>query len=164
MKHQYPIVNDDDQIIGYKEKNQAYKEGLMLRAIQIFVYNEDGELFIQKRSKNKLRYPNCFCSSVAGHVEPGESYQKAAIRELEEELGIKNHNNLKFIIKEKSPIDKQNHSITSFFTIKTSDKIKLQEEEIENGNFYKVDDIKELISLQNNFTPGFLYFFNKFHK
>jgi len=36
MKLQYPIVNNDDQIIGYKDKEQAYKEGVMLRSIQVF--------------------------------------------------------------------------------------------------------------------------------
>lgn len=56
----------------------------MLRSVQIFIYNSEGKLYIQKRSKNKLRYPNYFCASVAGHVEPKENYQEAIVRELEE--------------------------------------------------------------------------------
>jgi len=54
MKLQYPIVNNDDQIIGYKNKEQAYKEGAMLRSMQVFVYNSKKELFIQKRAKITL--------------------------------------------------------------------------------------------------------------
>ena len=73
MELKYPIVNDSDKIIGYRNKDQAYKEKAMLRSVQIFVYNPKGELYIQKRSKNKLRYPSYFCASVAGHVESGES-------------------------------------------------------------------------------------------
>jgi len=164
MKLQYPIVNNDDQIIGYKDKEQAYKEGAMLRSIQVFVYNPKKELFIQKRAKNKLRYPNYFCTSVAGHIEPAENYQQAAIRELNEELGLKKIKNLKFVTKEKTPVGENSYAMTAFFTIETDELITLQKEEIDSGNFYTIKEIKQLILKGSLFTPGFLYFFNKLHK
>lgn len=160
MKLKYPIVNDLDQIIGYKDKDQSYEERAMLRSVQIFVYNSKGELYIQKRSKNKSRYPSYFCASVAGHVEPGESYRQAAIREIKEELGLKIEN-LKFITKEKTPVGKNNYAMMAFFTIKTDQSITLQEEEIDSGNFYTIKNIKQLILENNPFTPGFLHFFKK---
>ena len=164
MKLHYPIVNNDDQIIGYKDKEQAYKEGLMLRSIQIFVYSPKRELFLQKRGKNKSRYPNYFCASVAGHVEPEENYQQAAIRELNEELGLKKVDNLKFITKERTPVGENSYAMTTLFTIKTDEFIALQKEEIDSGNFYTIKEIKQLILKGALFTPGFLYFFNKLHK
>ncbi len=164
MKLQYPIVNDNDQIIGYKNKEQAYKKGAMLRSIQIFVYSPKGELFIQKRAKNKSRYPNYFCASVAGHAEPGESYREASIRELKEELGLKKVENLKLITKERTPVGKNNYAMTTLFTIKTDEFITLQKEEIDSGNFYTIEKIKQLILEGTPFTPGFLHFFNKQHK
>jgi len=164
MDLQYPIVNDDDQIIGYKDKEQAYKEGLILRSVQIFVYNSKKELFIQKRSKNKSRYPNYFCASVAGHVEPGESYRKAAIRELKEELGLKKVENLKFITKEKITVGENNYAMTALFSISTNESIILQKEEINSGCFYTIEKIKQLILERASFTPGFLHFFNKQYK
>ncbi|MDP3899733.1 MAG: NUDIX domain-containing protein [bacterium] len=164
MKLQYPIVNDSDQIIGYKNKEQAYKERMMLRSVQIFVYSPKGELFIQKRAKNKLRYPNYFCASVAGHVEPGESYRKTAIRELKEELGLKKAKNLKFITKESIPVGENNYAMTTLFTIQTDEFITLQKEEIDSGNFYTIEKIKQLILEGAPFTPGLLHFFNKQYK
>jgi 16S rRNA (adenine1518-N6/adenine1519-N6)-dimethyltransferase len=164
MKLKYPIVNDNDQIVGYKDKEQAYKECLMLRSVQIFVYNSKKELFIQKRAKNKSRDPNYFCASVAGHVEPTENYQKAAIREIEEELGLKKINNLKFISKEKIPVGENNYAMTALFTITTDKPIVLQKEEIDSGSFYAIEKIKQLILEKVPFTPGFLHFFNKQHK
>jgi len=163
-KLKYPIVNDSDQIIGYREKEQAYKEKAMLRSIQIFVYNSRGELYIQKRSKNKARFPGYFCTSVAGHVEPGESYMDAAIRELEEELGLKKPENLKFIVKEKIPVGENIHAITSLFAMTTDKPITLQKKEIEMGKFYPINKIQQLISDDLPFTPGFLYFFKKQYK
>jgi len=164
MELQYPIINNKDQIIDYKDKESAYKERAMLRAVQVFVYNLKKELFVQKRSKRKLRYPNYFCTSVAGHVEPEESYRQAAVRELQEELGIKKVKNLKFIVKEKTPVGGGVYAMTSFFIISTDEAINLQEEEVDSGNFYPIEKIKQLILKGKPFTPGFLYFFNKFYK
>ncbi len=131
---------------------------------QIFVYNSKKELFIQKRAKNKSRYPNYFCASVAGHVEPEESYRKAATRELQEELGLKRIKNVKFITKEKIPVGKNNYAMTALFTISTDESIILQKEEIDSGDFYTIEKIKQLISEGALFTPGFLHFFKKHHK
>jgi len=164
MKLRYPIINDKDQIIDYKDKESAYKEKAMLRAVQVFVYNSKGELFIQQRSKEKLRYPNYFCTSVAGHVEPGESYRQAAVRELQEELGIKKAKNLKLVVKEKTPVGNDVYAMTSLFIISTDEAIKLQEEEVGSASFYPIKKIKQLILEGKSFTPGFLYFFSKFHK
>ena len=164
MELDYPIVNDFDQVIGHKNKNQAYKERAMLRSVQIFIYNLKGELYIQKRSRNKLRYPGYFCASVAGHVEPGENYQEALIREVEEELGLKRVENLKIIAKEKTPVGENNYAMMTFFTATTDKTMILQKEEVESGEFYSIKKIKQLISKNFSFTPGFLHFFNKQHE
>lgn len=163
MKLKYPIVNASDKIIEYKDKKQAYKEKAMLRSVQIFVYNSKGELYIQKRGKNKSRYPNYFCASVAGHVEVGESYRQAAIRELKEELGLKEIENLEFITKEKTPVGRGNYAMMALFVIKTEESITLQKEEIDSGDFYTIEKIKRLILEKKLFTPSFLYFFKKQH-
>ena len=163
MELKYPIVNDLDQIIGHRKKDQSYKERSMLRSVQIFVYNSKGELYIQKRSKNKSRYPSYFCASVAGHVEPGENYEQAATREIKEELGLKKIENLKFITKEKTPVGKNNYAMMTFFTTNTDQEIILREEEIDSGDFYTIENIKQLILKNNLFTPGFLHFFKKQH-
>ena len=44
----------------------------------------------QKKVEDSKYFPGCFDFSCSGHVESGEDYAQAAIRELEEELGIRN--------------------------------------------------------------------------
>jgi isopentenyl-diphosphate delta-isomerase type 1 len=163
MRSKYPIVDDSDRIVGYKDKEQSYKEKAMLRSVQVFVYNSKGDIYVQKRSKKKLRYPNYFCASVAGHVEPGESYRQAATRELREELGLKEAKGLKFIAKEKTPIGKGNYAMMALFVITTDETITFRKEEIDSGNFYSTESIKQLIQEKNLFTPSFLHFFRKLH-
>jgi len=61
---------------------------LIHRVVHVLVFNKKGELFLQKRSKNKDVAPGKWDTSVGGHVNPGENLLQAAKREMEEELGI----------------------------------------------------------------------------
>ncbi len=47
------------------------------------------DLLLQKRSQNKDAYPGCYDISSAGHLPSGQDYLSSALREMEEELGIK---------------------------------------------------------------------------
>jgi len=81
---QVVIVNDKDEVIGTMPKSQAHKDGTPHRIAVIYVENENGEILVQVRENGFLDH------SAAGHVDPGETYEHAAYRELAEELGIKN--------------------------------------------------------------------------
>lgn len=50
------------------------------------VKNEDGAIFVQKRSMDRKLFPGCW-DIVGGHVEPGETLYDALAREIEEETG-----------------------------------------------------------------------------
>jgi len=82
------IVDSDDNVIGTANRAELHRLGLMHRAVHIFVFNEAGEIYVQRRSEAKDRHPGKFDSSAAGHVDPGESYHETAMRELREEIGI----------------------------------------------------------------------------
>ena len=47
------------------------------------------DLLLQKRSKEKDSFPGCYDISSAGHISAGDEPLETALRELEEELGIK---------------------------------------------------------------------------
>ena len=49
----FDIVDDEDRIIGQTSRYEAHRQGLRHRAVHIFVLNESGELFLQKRSRWK---------------------------------------------------------------------------------------------------------------
>lgn len=53
----------------------------------VLIENEKGEYLIQKRASTKKQGPNKW-GLTAGHVDAGESYEEAMIREIKEELGI----------------------------------------------------------------------------
>jgi isopentenyldiphosphate isomerase len=61
---------------------------LIHRVVHVLVFDENGELFLQKRSMKKDVAPGKWDTSVGGHVNAGEGLEEALSREMEEELGI----------------------------------------------------------------------------
>jgi isopentenyl-diphosphate Delta-isomerase len=84
------VVNEKDEVIGTMPKKEAHINGALHRIAVVYVENQKGEILVQHRADGFLDH------SAAGHVDPGESYEEAARRELKEELGIKDIN-LKFV-------------------------------------------------------------------
>lgn len=82
------IVNDKDEVVGSASIAEARTKGLIHRIIRIFVFNSKGELLLQQRSAN-LDFPLLWDQSVGGHVDAGESYLEAAVREAAEEISLK---------------------------------------------------------------------------
>ncbi|WP_231929729.1 NUDIX hydrolase [Micromonospora inositola] len=57
-----------------------------LRCAGALIVDDDGRIFIQRRSPDRVIFPNCW-DIVGGHVEPGESVEEALRREVTEETG-----------------------------------------------------------------------------
>ncbi len=84
----FDVVNDSDEVVSQASRGEVHAKELRHRAVHIFVFNLAGEIFLQRRSAWKDQAPGCWGSSAAGHLDRGEDYPVAAIRELAEELGL----------------------------------------------------------------------------
>lgn len=84
----FDVVNERDEVIGQAPRSEVHARKLLHRAVHILVFTTRGELLLQKRSEFKDEYPLKFTSSASGHLSAGETYDQAASRELQEELGI----------------------------------------------------------------------------
>jgi 16S rRNA (adenine1518-N6/adenine1519-N6)-dimethyltransferase len=124
------------------------------RAVHILLFNEKGELFLQKRSRWKDRHPLLWDSSAAGHVEAGEDYDATAIRELEEELGVTTE--LSRVAK--LPASEQTgQEFIWLYRGEHNGPFQLARSEIEFGEFFPVEIVSEWIkSRPGDFAPGFL--------
>jgi len=85
----FDVVNDRDEVIGREYRSEVHRRGLMHRAVHVLVFNSKGELFLQKRSQTKDTFPGAWDSSASGHLCCGEEYDVCALRELDEEIGLK---------------------------------------------------------------------------
>lgn len=81
--------DDDGNMVGTIKKSDAHVTGAWHKAAHVFIVNSKNELLLQQRAGNKYRDPNKWQHSASGHVSAGEDSRTAAIRETEEEIGIK---------------------------------------------------------------------------
>ena len=92
-------VDQNDCVIGPRSRREVHHLDLLHRSVHILVLNPMGQLYVQKRAPTKDRNPDLWDTSAAGHVDFGETYEEAAIRELEEELGIQGPLKLRHLFK-----------------------------------------------------------------
>jgi isopentenyl-diphosphate delta-isomerase len=69
--------------IGLVSRARAHDEGLLHKVSVVYLTRPNGDILVQQRMSGR------FDHSAAGHVDPGETYEEAAARELFEELGVK---------------------------------------------------------------------------
>jgi len=81
------LVDDNDIVIGQIKRSES-NGASNIRVINIFINLPDGRFIIPLRSSNRRIFPSCYDFSVGGYVESGDSYEKTAYKELEEELRI----------------------------------------------------------------------------
>jgi 8-oxo-dGTP pyrophosphatase MutT (NUDIX family) len=82
------IVDENDQVIGQSPRGEAYARGLRHRCVFIQARDAEGRVFVHRRTPTKLVFPTHHDMFVGGVVGAGESYDTAALREAEEELGV----------------------------------------------------------------------------
>ena len=95
---------------------------------------------LKKRSMTKDPYPGYWTSSCTGHVLKAQTYEEAALRELEEELGIKVDTKLTFLMKD---IIYHPHETEYMITYRfnTNQKIKKNKAEIDEYKYFEVDNM-----------------------
>ena len=83
------LVDEEDQVIGVLSRSEVYARGLHnIRVVNLFVVNNEGNLWIPRRTAHKKLYPLHLDMSMGGHVMSGEKYDEAFSRETQEELRI----------------------------------------------------------------------------
>lgn len=82
------IVDENDQVIGQAPRGEVYARGMRHRAVFVLVRDGEGRIFVHRRTATKLVFPSLYDMFVGGVVGTGESYDGAALREAEEELGV----------------------------------------------------------------------------
>lgn len=82
------IVDEHDVVVGRARRAEAYARGLRHRTAFVLVRDGAGRVFVHRRTARKLVFPSLYDMFVGGVVGAGESYDEAAHREAEEELGV----------------------------------------------------------------------------
>lgn len=146
-----PIVNEKDEVIGETTIKEAKEKGYIRRISRVFIFDEKGRMLIQFRSKNVHGHPLTWDQAVGGHVDYGESYAEAAVREMKEELGIRAP------ITEILTSYQQSDQFEGIFraTINSDTPINFDSHEVEKVEWVKIEDFeRDIIVNPQNYTHG----------
>lgn len=140
-------------------KSEAHKNGWWHNTIHLWLYTTKGEILLQQRSHKKDIFPLLWDVSAAGHIDAGEPMEKAAIREVEEELGLKlNPDNLTKIGVHQHASSYANgtiqdnefhHVFVAELKVNLKD-LKPQEEEVEAIKLVTLKELTLLLNTKNN--------------
>lgn len=87
-EEQVILVNENDEKIGLMPKMEAHEKALLHRAFSVFIFNENHELMLQQRAKDKYHSPGLWTNTCCSHQRDGESSIAAGKRRLQEEMGF----------------------------------------------------------------------------
>ena len=157
------IISDDLLFVKTALKSEAHKHGWLHASIHVWFYTDDGNLLFQKRSPNKIAFPNLWDVSVAGHIDAGEKPITAVKREIEEEIGLSiKSQDLNFIgiyrelhHHKTDFIDNEIHYIYTAKLIKDLSGLKIQEEELTELRLNSIFEFEKELG-RNSFSKKYV--------
>jgi isopentenyldiphosphate isomerase len=82
------VVDVNDVVIGTEDRKIIHSDGLLHREVHVIFVTPEKEIIFQHREKDKASWPDSLDATAGGHVDPGEDYITAALREAQEETAI----------------------------------------------------------------------------
>lgn len=160
MKKEFVVlVNGGGRKVGIGEKLQAHRKGLLHRAFSVFIFNERGEMLLQKRAASKYHFAGLWSNACCSHPREGEKILSAAKRRLMEELHfqtpLESHGAITYkFFDSKSGLTE--HEYDYNFSGIFNGPIDFNREEVEEVRWISVSKLKkELKTEPEKFTPWF---------
>jgi isopentenyldiphosphate isomerase len=154
------IVDLEDKVIGKASRDDIYKNLHTHRIVHVLLFDKKGRMALQLRSKKVSFCPNHWSTAVGGHVQTGETYETAAMREFEEELGTKTK--IEFLFRDFF-INPNNQSKKFLETFKAiyEGPFNPNLDDIEKVQFFSIKEIQEMINKGEKFHPELLFLLKK---
>ena len=152
-EERFPVVDEHDRKIRDATRSEVHENNLRHRAIHVLIFNQKGEVLLQKRSPWKDRHPCLWDSSAAGHVSTDEEYDATARRELAEELGVETELNRLAKI---SASERTGEEFIWLYCGQSGGPFHFPREEIDAVQFFPIEVVDKWNAQKpEEFAPGF---------
>jgi isopentenyl-diphosphate delta-isomerase len=164
-EEQVILVNEKDELIGLSEKLRVHRSGELHRAVSVFIFNNKGELLLQKRAFSKYHGAGLWTNTCCTHPREGETNLECAHRRLNEELGFDTELEERFSFIYKSEVENdliENEFDHVFFGVYDG-KVNLNHEEVEDCTFVSLGNVsKDANQHPDRFSIWFRIILEKF--
>lgn len=155
------VVDGSNRPLAVLPLPDVHMQQLYHRSVLVLLYNREGKLYLQKRSKSKTLFPGRWDVSASGHVQAGESAEDAAFRELYEELDILSE---RLLLREFVPASPMTgfEFVTVFSAGRIHGQPRPNPAELEGGMFVNEEELQYLATeYREVLTPGLIYLHEK---
>jgi isopentenyl-diphosphate delta-isomerase len=160
----FDVVNDRDEPVGRATRAEVHARRLLHRAVHVLVFGADGRVFLQQRSRLKDTSPGLWNSSCSGHLDAGEDYDVAAVRELREEIGlaVTPATRLERLVK-LAPCRETGWEFAWIYTARGDGPFTLHPAEVERGAWFAPAEVtRALAERPEDFSRAFAFLWPKF--
>lgn len=149
----FEIVDENDQVIGLAPRAECHGNPCLVhRVAHVLVFDRKGNVLLQKRSAEKDIQPGKWDTSVGGHLDPGEDYLEAALREMAEELGVRDVP-VTFLYKSRIRNEIESENVSTYMTVYEG-PVQIAVREIDEVRFWSPSEIEASLGT-GRFTPNF---------
>jgi isopentenyl-diphosphate Delta-isomerase len=144
------LVDENDIEIGQMEKLRAHESGDLHRALSVFLFNSKGELLLQQRALAKYHSPGLWTNTCCSHPRPGEQSKDAAVRRLQEEMGMSCllEKSFDFIYRAEFENGLIEHELDHVFIGRSDNKPVINPAEVENWKYISKENL--VADIHNN--------------
>ncbi|MFI6023330.1 NUDIX hydrolase [Streptomyces sp. NPDC051287] len=135
------IVDEHDRVIGQAPRGEAYARGLRHRCAFILARDGADRIFVHRRTATKLVFPSLYDMFVGGVVGAGESYDDAALREAEEELGVSGLPRPRYLFKFRYDDDRGLSWWSAVYEVRCELPVRPQAEEVAWHDFLTEEEL-----------------------
>ena len=141
------LVDEKDQPIGDMDKLEVHQKGLLHRAFSTFIFNDNRQLLLQRRAKEKYHSADLWTNTCCSHPRPGESTLEAAKHRLKEEMGIETglEKKFDFIYQARLDNDLIEYEFDHVYTGHYNDQPLLNLEEASDYKWISIHELKSEI-------------------
>jgi isopentenyl-diphosphate Delta-isomerase len=152
------LVDEQDRPTGTMEKMEVHEKAILHRAFSIFIFNDKGEILLQKRAGKKYHSGGLWTNTCCSHPQPGEDTLTAAKKRLREEMGFSTSLNKAFTFIYKAPFENglTEHEYDHVFTGNFTGLINPDPDEVEDYCYQSLDELKQSLQTHpHHFTEWF---------
>lgn len=151
------LVDENDVETGHLHKDKCHDDdGLLHRAFSLFIFNEKGEVLIQRRSAQKRLWPLYWANSCCSHPRRGEEMDEAVRRRLYQELGMRTDPVFlyKFIYHAHFEDKGAEHELCWVYVGRSSDPVRANPNEISEWKYVSPSQLDEALRTNpDHFSP-----------
>ncbi|MAP99284.1 MAG: isopentenyl-diphosphate delta-isomerase [Flavobacteriaceae bacterium] len=159
------LVDSNNNKLGLMPKMEAHIKGVLHRAFSVIIFNNNGDIMLQKRARTKYHTPGLWSNTCCSHQRDNEDNITAGKRRLYEEMGFTTQlqNFDSFIYKVSFSNGLIEHEFDHILTGIYNGIPNLNKKEVDQWKWVSIDSLyHDINNNPDNYTAWFKIIINKY--